>query len=209
VPYIVRRPRSAPRILPAVAAAVAAVLTFAGPASAEAVAPEVCVTPSFSQAFLPWDDDGLYTLSPGGDFEVPPAGWTLTRGARVVEGNEPFHVGGSADRASLLLPEGAGAVSAPMCVDETYSSFRFFARSASGDKRGLSVEVLWEQSGATRSKKVHLDKAAGAAWTPVKSVRLPAGALSGDGLEPVTFRFEAEDGDWQIDDLYVDPFMRR
>ena len=39
--------------------------------------------------------------------------------------------------------------------------------------------------------------------------RLPTGALSTGRLEPVTFRFTATGGSYQIDDLYVDPFMRR
>jgi hypothetical protein len=206
MPFVVRPPRLG-RAVPVLAAAAVA-LTAAAPASAATTTPNVCVTPSFSQIFLPWKDNALYTKSPGGDFEAGVAGWSLN-GARVVAGNESFYVGSRTDKASLSLSAGASAVSSPMCVDRTYPSFRFFGRNLSAGKGDLQVEVLWQESGVRRSSKVTLDKQAGTAWTPVKSLRLPTGALSTGRLEPVTFRFIAVGGAWQIDDLYVDPFMRR
>ena len=169
----------------------------------------MCVTPSFSQIFLPWKDNALYTKSPGGDFEGALSNWSLNTGARVVAGNESFNVGGAGDRASLSLALGTSAVSAPMCIDRTYPSFRFFARNLSAGKGSLQVEVLWQESGTRKTSTVAVDKAAGTAWTPVKSLKLPTGALSTGRLEPVTFRFTAVGGAYQIDDLYVDPFMRR
>ena len=98
-----------------------------------------------------------------------------------------------------------------MCIDRTYPSFRFFARNQGAATSDLRVEVLWQESGRTRTSVAQLDKKAGAVWAPVKSLRLPSGALSTGTLEPVTFRFTAvgAGGAWQIDDLYVDPYMRR
>ena len=210
MPYIVRRPPSLRRMVAALAVTVAAGLAGSAPASAAVTfAPSVCVTPYFSQIFLPWKDAALYTKSPGGDFEPALTGWSLASGAKVIPGNESFYVGGRTDRASLLLPAGASAVSAPMCIDRTYPSFRFFARSLTAGNGGLQVEVLWQESGVRRSSKAGLDKQAGTTWTPVRSLRLPSGALSTGRLEPVTFRFTAVGGAYQIDDLYVDPFMRR
>lgn len=192
------------------AVAVAAVLASSAPASAApGWTPDVCVTPSFSQIFLPWKDSALYTKSPGGDFEGTLQGWTLGPSATVVNENESFYVGGRGDRSSLRLPAGASAVSSPMCIDRSYPSFRFFARNLSQGKGDLRVEILWHQSGATRTSKAGLDKKAGTGWTPVKSLKLPTGALTTGRLEPVTFRFTAVGGAYQIDDLYVDPFMRR
>jgi hypothetical protein len=193
------------------AAALVAVVAGAAPAGASAAIPAGCVAPSFSKPFMPWKDTALYTLSPGGDFETGTPGWKLSGGARVVAGNESFYVGGAGDRMSLSLPSGGRAVSAPMCIDRTYPSFRFFARNTGAAKAGLDVEVLWRESGVTRTLKARLDRQAGPAWTPVKSLRLNAGALSTGALEPVTFRFTAggTGGAWQVDDLYVDPYMRR
>jgi hypothetical protein len=206
MPYVVRRPRLS-RIVPVAAAVVASAFATAGPAAA--ATSDVCVTPSFSQTFLPWKDKALYTKSPGGDFEGALRGWSLGSGAGVTDGNESFHVGGAGDSSSLYLAPGASAVSAPMCVDRTYPSFRFFARNLTGGKGQLQVEVLWSESGRRKSSNAGLDKAAGTGWTPVKSLQLPTGALSTGALEPVTFRFTATGGSYQIDDVYVDPFMRR
>ena len=57
--------------------------------------------------FLQWLDPLPYTLLPGGDFESGAAGWKLSGGARVVDGNEPFYVTATSDSHSLLLPPGA------------------------------------------------------------------------------------------------------
>ena len=206
MPYVVRRPRLS-RIVPVAAAVVASAFATAGPAAAATT--DVCVTPSFSQVFLPWKDRALYTKSPGGDFEGALRGWAFGSGARVIDGNESFQVGGSDDSSSLFVGSGASVVSAPMCVDRTYPSFRFFARNVSGGRGELQVEVTWQESGTRRTSKAGLDKAAGTTWTPVKSLRLPTGALSTGRLEPVTFGFTATGGSYQIDDVYVDPFMRR
>ena len=74
MPYVVRKP-GLRRIVPVLAAAATALFAVATPASAATT--DVCVTPSFSQIFLPWKDTALYTKSPGGDFEGAVAGWTL------------------------------------------------------------------------------------------------------------------------------------
>ena len=66
--------------------------------------------------FLQWLDPLPYTLLPGGDFESGAAGWKLTGGARVVDGNEPFFVTKRTDSRSLLLPPGSSATSPPMCM---------------------------------------------------------------------------------------------
>src|SRR3954471_24166584 len=168
MPYVVRPPRLS-RIVPVAAAVVASAFATAGPAAA--ATPDVCVTPSFSQVFLPWKDTALYTKSPGGDFEGAVTGWTLAAGARVSAGNESFYVGRPTDKASLTLAPGATVVSSSMCIDRTYPSFRFFARNLSAGTGDLQVEVVWQESGVRRTSKVAVDKKAGTAWTPVKSLR--------------------------------------
>ena len=88
MPYVIRPTR---RLLTAFTVVAGALFAGTAPASAAVTTPAVCVTPSFSQIFLPWKDSALYTLSPGGSFETGPAGWTLS-GARTVAGNESFYV---------------------------------------------------------------------------------------------------------------------
>jgi len=206
MPYVIPSKR---RILAAIA--VAAGVLSAGAPAASATTASVCVAPKFSQPFLPWSDYAFYTLSPGGNMETGLPGWTLTGGARAVAGNESYYVGSRTDRMSLSLPAGAAAVSSPMCIDRTYPTFRFFARNLGASTSDLRVDVLWKESGFTRTYTAWLDRKAGSQWTPVRSLRLPSGALSTGTLEPVTFRFTAVGmgANWQVDDLYVDPYMRR
>ena len=208
MPYVIPPTR---RIIAGMAVVAGALLAGTAPASAAYAAPSACVTPKFSQVFLPWKDSALYTLSPGGSFEQGSAGWAFSGGTRIVAGNETFFVGGSDHRASLTVPTGGAAVSTQMCIDRTYPSFRFFARNTGSATANLQVEVTWQESGVRKTSKVALDKKAGTNWTPVKSLKLPSGALSTGRLEPVTFRFTSvgAGGAWQIDDLYVDPYMRR
>src|SRR5262245_5079797 len=104
MPYVVRPPRLG-RIVPVAAAIVASAFATAGPAAAATT--DVCVTPSFSQVFLPWNDRAMYTESPGGNFEGTMPGWAFGSGARLVAGNESFQVGGTRDRTSLVLNAGA------------------------------------------------------------------------------------------------------
>jgi hypothetical protein len=211
MPYVIRSTRRLARLVPALSAGVIAVLGAAAPASAQTPAPSECVAPSFSQPFARWGDTAQYTLSPGGSFEAGAPGWTLTGGATVVGAADPFGVGGLLDRRALSIPPGGVAVSAPMCVDETYPSFRFFARNPGASPSNIRVEVLWTESGVTHAGPVGIDRKPGAAWAPVESLSLPSENLSRSGLEPVTFRFtvEGDGGRWQVDDLYVDPYMRR
>src|SRR5437868_9166437 len=66
---------------------------------------------STSPVFAPWGDYGQYFLASDGGFEGGGAGWGFAGGARVVAGNEPFHLHSSQDDSSLLLPYGAVAAS--------------------------------------------------------------------------------------------------
>ena len=111
--------------------------------------------------------------------------------------------GGSASRGR------ASALSAPVCIDATYSSFRFFARAASL-RSDLKVEVIWWESGASHVDTLRLDSWTDLLWSPVAPIALPSEHLSGDTLEPVQFRFTVtgKSGAWLVDDLYVDPFSR-
>jgi hypothetical protein len=171
---------------------------------------DVCTPASLSKPFLPWGDANDYTLVPGGDIEDGLKGWELSRGADVVPFNNWFRVADRDDRASLLLRPGASALSAPVCIDATYSSFRFFARRLWPTGSDLKVEVLWWQSGATHATTVELHPIGGLLWAPVAPLNLPSEHLTGGALEPVQFRFTVTGrfGAWLLDDIYVDPFSR-
>jgi hypothetical protein len=195
------------------AAAVAGLgLLAAAPAvQAATPAPADCTPqPATGQPFSPWDDLGFYTLVAGGDVEGALAGWTLD-GAQVAEGNEPFQVGGASDHLALALDEGDSVTTAPICIDDTYPWFRFFARNTAGRKAKLRVEVLYtDVRGKLREVGTGDYATREDDWLPTGSLgidvdwdKVPGGAL------PVSFRFTAENNSsFLVDDVYVDPMAR-
>lgn len=183
----------------------------AAQASIAAAAPAACTPqPATGQPFSPWHDLGFYALVSGGDVEGGLAGWTLD-GARVVEGNERFRVGGAADHLALALNEGDSVTTAPICIDDTYPWFRFFARNTAGHKAKLHVEVLYTDArGKLREEGTGDYATREDDWLPTGSLgidvdwdKIPGGAL------PISFRFTAEsNSSFLVDDVYVDPMAR-
>jgi len=196
------------------AAAVAGLgLLAAAPAAqaAPAPAPADCTPPpATGQPFTPWDDLGFYTLVSGGDFEGDLAGWTLD-GAQVVDGNEQFGAGAAGDHRSLALAEGDSVTSAPICIDDTYPWFRFFARNTAGRKAKLRVDVLYtDVKGRLREEGTGDYSTREDGWLPTGSLgidvdwnKIPGGTVL------VSFRFTAgSNSSFLVDDVYVDPFAR-
>ena len=125
--------------------------------------------------FLQWLDPLPYTLLPGGDFESGAAGWKLTGGARVVDGNEPFYVTKRSDSHSLLLPQGSSATSPTMCMGLVLPIVRYFS-SGGAALSSLRVEAVYtDTSGRQRS----LDLLPGGLPTRSWSPSLPALQLLG------------------------------
>src|SRR4051794_8431688 len=87
-----------------------------------------CPAQPTAQRFLRWGDLGLYAPLPDSGFESG-AAWTLTGGAAVVSGNEPFFIGAPADAHSLSLPTGAAATSAPICLSLGSPTLRLLVRN--------------------------------------------------------------------------------
>jgi hypothetical protein len=211
--------RTSVRIL---AGAVGVALACAAPAAAAttdtavkhaASNPDGCVVEhAVSNPFSAWNDLADYALAPAGDFEQDLAGWTLSGGAAVTDGNQPFDIGTGGD-SSLHLPARASAVSAPMCIDSRFPHFRLFARGAGGRKAALKAEVLFlDRKGRVKSTASGTVVPAGAGWFPSDSLEIGITFDSevADGAAPVAFRFTAgKRSTWQIDDVYVDPRMRR
>jgi hypothetical protein len=200
----------------AIGALVAAgVVTMAAAAPAQAgllvASAQNCGNPASSQVFLRWLDPLSYAAAPGGAAESA-AGWTLAGGARVVAGNEPWRVGG-AGRSSLQLPRGSQATTGTMCVGIGHPVMRFFARRTSGWLLdSLKVEVLFEGAGGqVNSLPIGLVPAGGS-WQPTLPLPVLANLLPllPGALTPVAFRFTpVGGGDWEIDDVYVDPWRSR
>ena len=165
--------------------------------------------------FLQWLDPLPYTLLPGGDFESGAAGWKLTGGARVVDGNEPFFVTKRTDSRSLLLPPGSSATSPPMCMGLVLPVVRYF--STGGNLLSfMRVEAVYKDPrGRERSIDLLPPGLPSKSWAP----SLPALQLMGllnvltlDGLtSDIALRFTPKgslfgSGTWRVDDIYVDPW---
>ena len=170
-----------------------------------------CDEQSASQVFLPWLDVANYVLAPGGAAESAD-GWTLTGGAGVAPGNEPWNVHGAGDSSSLSLPSGSSATTGAMCVGIEHPTLRFFAKSSgAGPLSALKVEVLFEDSlGLVDSLTIGYAGPSGS-WTPTAPYVVGASLLPllPGSHTPVAFRFTPQGtGSWRIDDVYVDPYGR-
>jgi hypothetical protein len=176
----------------------------AGPLVASAPS---CDNQAFSQPFAPWLDPASYTLDSGGAFEDGAQDWSLS-GASVVSGNESYSVHGAGDSHSLGLGSGGSATSATICVGIEHPTIRFFARNSGSRFSNLGVEVLFEDaSGGVHSAPIG-SVSSGSSWQPTAVFPVVANMLTllpGERT-PVEFRFTARGGNWQIDDVYVDPW---
>jgi hypothetical protein len=180
----------------------------AAPAQAALISTGACNGAALSEPFLRWTDSTQYELAPGGDFEGSLTGWTLSSGAQRVSGSEPYGASGSAGSYSLALAAGASAQSPFTCVNASYPTFRFFARS-----QGLASAVLVQVVYQTPLGPISLPLGVAALngeWQPTLPMltgSLAGAALSG-GTAQVALRFTSLTGASRIDDVFVDPHCR-
>ena len=188
-------------------AAMAAVFAL-GPAAAQA-----CSYSGAEQVFAPWGDSHNYVLAPDGGFEAGASGWSLSGGARAVAGNESHYLNDAADSRSLSLPDGSSAGSPPVCMSLDTPIFRMVARNTGDPSSRLRVEAVYKLLGLLRTKDVST-VTAGAGWAPtqqmstVLSLSTIVGTLIPSSIQ-IRIRPLDEKGEWQVDDLYIDPYARR
>lgn len=192
-----------------IGAVVAALLVAAMFASSS----QACSYSGAKQVFSRWGDQKSYVLAPDGGLEAGGAGWSLSRGAEVVEGNESYYLNGVADSQSLSLPAASSAVSPPICMSIDTPSFRLMARNAGDPSSQLRVEAVYNLLGLVRTKVVS-NVAAGSSWGPSQSISTVLGLSTIVGTlipSSIQIRITPLDtkGRWQVDDLYVDPFCHR
>jgi hypothetical protein len=212
MPFIISDTRRGGRVL-AIALALAFTAFIATPAHAAGIAnPYNCVPqPTLSTAFATWSDFGLYTPVQNPGVESGSTGWTLSGGAAVVSGNEPWKIGGAGDANSLNLPAGSSAVTAPICIDRTYPYFRLFAKAANTTKNSLKIEVLfYDGKGNVVSAAPYSYSTTSPAWQPTSTVKIGVfTAKTTIAAAPVSLRFTPIGPvGYQIDDVYVDPWAR-
>jgi hypothetical protein len=173
---------------------------------------QACDNTGAAQVFKPWGDLRSYVLAPDGGFEAGGSGWTLAGGATAVAGNESFFLHDSSDSGSLALPAGSSAVSPPICMAIDTPSFRLFARNSGDPSAELRVEASYSLLGLLRTKTVGTVNS-GSAWAPSQSLStvLSLSTIVGTVIpSSIQIRITplGSGGQWQVDDLYIDPFAR-
>lgn len=188
------------KFVPCIAAVTsAALLAGAGAASAS------CPTQPVSTPFSQWGDTGSYALVPGGSFEgtFAQVGWTLSD-ASLTGGNEPFFVNGASDGQSLIINGGGSATSPYFCVDKTMQQWRFIATQVALGS-DLEVDVL-SQNGHAISVADLADRSM-PSWMPTQPIDRSSNLPNGNSvMVALRFTVPSSSGNWQLDDVYVDPY---
>ena len=194
------------RLIGAAAIVLMAMAALAGSAQA-------CSYSGAEQVFSRWGDQRSYVLAPDGGFEAGGAGWSLKGGTKAVEGNESYYLGGPDDSRALSLPAGGSAASPPICMSLDTPVFRLMARNTGDPSSRLRVEAVYRLLGLVQTRVVS-DLSASSSWAPTRPISTVLGLSTIVGTlipSSIEIRVTPLDtkGNWQIDDLYIDPFARR
>jgi hypothetical protein len=158
-----------------------------------------------SQVFLQFGDVSFYDLMQNGGFESSGAGWTMTGGAQVVNGNEPYFLSKKQDSHSAELPAGSSITSDPFCVSVKTPYARFMALGASSTSN-LRVDVICGSGppitvATFRTWQIWLPSPA-IPMTPCLPAALTSPTVS------VRLRITALGASSRVDDFFLDPFKR-
>ena len=170
-----------------------------------------CSYPAAHQSFSRWHDSAYYVSPGNGGLEAGSTDWSLS-GASVVSGNESYNLNGSSDSHSLLIPDGATATSPTFCVAQGYPTFRFMVRNTGNKLAALRVDVRYTDSNANVERKTVGYVWAGSAWEPSRKLAIALGVTgamqAGHANVQVRFVPVGWGGNFQVDDLLVDPWCR-
>lgn len=162
-----------------------------------------------SKVFAPWGDYSNYLLVPGGAFEASTPAWSLSGGARVVGGNEPFYLRNAADTRSLYVPAGGSALSPTVCFGLGDWHARFLVRNVGSTRGSLKVDVAVKSLLGLVSILDGGTVSGTGVWAPSPRIGLTFTNLcSLLGVRAISFRFRAmgTGAAFQVDDVYLDPF---
>ena len=160
-----------------------------------------------SHPFEAWGDNANYLLVPGGSFEAGAPAWTLSRGAYVGPGNEPFNTEGDNGSRSLHLLPGASASSPTSCFEFGDWHARFFVRGTGLRTGRLEVDVVVRSLLGVLTVLDGGSVAPSGEWRPSPRIgMLVCNATSMLGTKAVSLRFRAVNAAFQIDDVYIDPW---
>lgn len=178
----------------------AALMIALVPATASAAE---CPPVPTTQPFIEQGDHNSYFLADGGDFEGE-LRWTTSGSAGVEPSSNPADPTGI--QAAKVKDEGS-ITSAPMCVDNSHPHLRFGAL-ARGSTGTLRVDAFAE--GVTG--KVSLGRLGGGSFgswatTPMVPLASLLDIPAGESRQ-VRLRIAAASGEWLVDGVYIDPYLR-
>jgi hypothetical protein len=191
------------QVLAAALATVGASALATAPAQASVINASGCTAGASSQPFAPWGDTHDYVLAPGGGFSGETTSWSLSGGARVSAGGDPYNAAGVDSPSSLSLPAGGSAQSPFACVDLSRPTFRFFGRNQ-GALSTVLVQMVIKVPLAGQVALPVGTLALDGSWQPSATMLTNSGLTSAE----VALRFTALTGSSQIDDVFIDPRMR-
>lgn len=173
---------------------------------------QACPSAGAEPVFSPWGDKRNYVLAPDGGFESGATGWSLAGTAKVVDGNESYYLNEPADTKSLSLPARSSAGSPPICMALDTPVFRLMARNGGDPSAKLRIEARYKLLGLLRTNVIS-DITAGPSWAPTKPISTVLGLSTIVGtLIPSAIEIRltplGAQGNWQVDDLFIDPFRR-
>jgi hypothetical protein len=172
--------------------------------------PIPCTGRAEAPVFAPWGDKGSYFQVVNGGFESGSASWALSGGARVVDGNEAYHVAGAYDSHSLRLGPGSAAESRTLCVSQGEDTLRLFVANSHVSGAILHVDVMVRNSETGQQGWAAFDvngDVPSAFWSPTMKLDIPR-MFNGNGTEELTITFSTRGAAawWFVDDVYIDPF---
>ena len=160
-----------------------------------------------SHPFEAWGDNANYLLMPGGSFEAGSPAWSLSRGAYVGPGNEPFNAEGDRGSRSLYMAAGSTATSPSGCFKFGDWHARFFVRGAGVQNGHLKVDVVVKSLLGILTVLDGGSVAATGEWRPSPKIGMLVCNITGLlGTKAVSLRFRAVNAAFQIDDVYLDPW---
>jgi hypothetical protein len=160
-----------------------------------------------SYPFAQWKDNHPYYPVPNAGFENGTTGWSVNGGS-LVYGNEPWYVNGSG-KYSLSLRPGGSVRSPATCINLFDPFFRMFAKSNAANG-SLNVQVYFYGITGNLTGILNFDSFDSSGYQSWS----PTGTIPSALALPLLTRYAqlrvvsgATSGTWQIDDVFVDPWV--
>jgi hypothetical protein len=205
MPYVINRP--ATKRLRALAAKAALAGTLVVPAVGLGSSPAMaattsCSPPVLSQPFLAWGDTNQYTLMPGESADnFAGSAWTLSGGATLTS----TQLADGSTGMVLNLPSGSTAISPLMCVNSSMQTARTMVRDVVGSQGVVFYINYPSMPGWQKTGRVH---GSGTSWSLSGKVNIPTSSLSGWTLGQFKLVAGGNTSDFQLYNLYVDPYAK-